>query len=1255
MDRKLNFEQSNGSFAGTELKENFYVRWTGLLRIQKAGRYTFFLESDDGSRLFLDGKQVVNNGGIHSLEEKSGDVELTVGDHPLIIDFFHRRGDAGCKFSWSSDGRPKENVPAEVMFHHHAAWPESLLMPEPPPKRVTSRLTDPKGVFRFRRLAPGHYEVRCHVLGGLVTNKEPVVVEANLKSTNPNPQSVFFSLAPFKKGTWRTYTPREGLAGSWVFKIYPDPDQSGTIWFGTSGGLSRFDGKEFQNFTMQDGLPDYRVWALVRDEDGIIWLHTKTGGLTRYDPRTKQGKVFTQKDGLPSDETAYGVNTIALERAGVVWFAYGSGATRYDGKRFMNFTSTNGLGRGYISSVVAEPDGTMWFGTANGVSRFDGKSFKTFTEADGLIDNSVQSIYRDNDGSLWFGTSRGVSHYDGKNFINFGEELGFKSGESIVAICRDRHGVMWFAGGGLWRYDGISLVHFDERDGLPPSMGDLQTGPDGALWVSFWGFPGLARYDESTIVNFSKADGLADTDASVLHAIPGPALLIGGGGRGVTRFDFKEFLRIPGAESLSLKGGNGITTPVRTDHDGVTWIGTVNDGLFRYEDERLSPVKGGNRSTVSFITGIELNPDGTMWVASAFDGLWRFDRTNFDNVTAKVGLTNVYFICSHRDPDGQLWLGTDRNGLWRYHGTNLIHFSAQEGLLGTAVAGIARDPDGTFWIGMFQNGFYRFDGKQFDLFNRSKGQFESDDIGKVFRDSQGIHWFGTGEGVTRFDGATWSTLGERDGLADRGAGSVVEEPAGTFWIGTRSGLSRYRPSNESPRSPAVIVKTDREYSDLAALPQFQSSERITFKLSVTDFKSRPENRLYRYRVTSAGIAQTPRAVQRDYRKESGWSASTKDTQIEWTTKKPGNYTFEFQFIDRDLNYSKPVLATLTFVPPWYLNARIAGPIAAANTTLLGLAVLATVRSRQRKREAEQLREQMLEQERHAREALEVKNTQLESAHKSAEAAKLVAEEAKAIADSANAAKSQFLANMSHELRTPLNAIIGYSEMVVEELEDMGDTALTPDVQKIHSAAKHQLGLINDILDLSKVEAGKMTLHVEEFDVAKLVREVEATVQPLITKNANKLEVSCAADIGTMRADQTKVRQVLFNLISNAAKFTEKGTITLRASRETGGRASARAVDSPALTADESRVRADAHPPIMEFRINDTGIGMTPEQLAKLFQAFTQADSSTSKKYGGTGLGLALSRKFCQMMGGELTVTSEFGKGSTFTVTLPESS
>jgi len=220
--------------------------------------------------------------------------------------------------------------------------------------------------------------------------------------------------------------------------------------------------------------------------------------------------------------------------------------------------------------------------------------------------------------------------------------------------------------------------------------------------------------------------------------------------------------------------------------------------------------------------------------------------------------------------------------------------------------------------------------------------------------------------------------------------------------------------------------------------------------------------------------------------------------------------------------------------------------------------------------------------------------------------------------------------MSHELRTPLNAIIGYTEMVQDLARDDGNTDYVPDLEKVVSAAKHQLHLVNDILDLSKIEAGKMTLFLEEFDVAKLVNEVAATVQPLVMKKSNTLEVICPVDIGLMTADQTKVRQTLFNLLSNASKFTEKGTIRLAASRSS----------------------LNSQPSTLNFVVTDSGIGMTPEQLGKLFQAFEQADSSTSKKYGGTGLGLVISRKFCQLMGGDITVTSEAGKGSTFTVTLP---
>jgi len=230
---------------------------------------------------------------------------------------------------------------------------------------------------------------------------------------------------------------------------------------------------------------------------------------------------------------------------------------------------------------------------------------------------------------------------------------------------------------------------------------------------------------------------------------------------------------------------------------------------------------------------------------------------------------------------------------------------------------------------------------------------------------------------------------------------------------------------------------------------------------------------------------------------------------------------------------------------------------------------------------------------------------------------------------ATEAKSQFLANMSHELRTPLNAIIGYSEMLEEEAQDAGNEQFVADLEKIHGAGKHLLALINDILDLSKIEAGKMELYLETFDLKTMLEDVVATTRLLVQKKSNTLVVQLSPGLGAMRADLTKVRQALFNLLSNASKFTERGTITLNATRE-----------------------ANSDRNWIVLQVKDTGIGMTREQLSRMFQAFSQADPSTVRKYGGTGLGLAITRHFCRMMGGDVTVASEPGAGSTFTLRLP---
>ena len=224
-------------------------------------------------------------------------------------------------------------------------------------------------------------------------------------------------------------------------------------------------------------------------------------------------------------------------------------------------------------------------------------------------------------------------------------------------------------------------------------------------------------------------------------------------------------------------------------------------------------------------------------------------------------------------------------------------------------------------------------------------------------------------------------------------------------------------------------------------------------------------------------------------------------------------------------------------------------------------------------------------------------------------------------------KSQFLANMSHELRTPLNAIIGVTEMLREDAE-----ALKQDLEpldRVLGAARHLLALINDILDLSKIEAGRMELQLEDFALAPLIEGVVKTIEPLAAKNENRVAVSCDAAIGALHADQMRLRQALLNLMSNANKFTERGTITV----------------------DARRMQENGRDWIT-IAVVDTGIGMTPEQMGKLFQEFSQASSSTASRYGGTGLGLAISRRFCQMMGGDITVESEPGRGSTFTIRLP---
>jgi signal transduction histidine kinase/CheY-like chemotaxis protein/ligand-binding sensor domain-containing protein len=864
---------------------------------------------------------------------------------------------------------------------------------------------------------------------------------------------------------------------------------------------------------------------------------------------------------------------VITDHRGHVWIAGIGTLSRWDGTNLHRLTTVDGLPYGYIYSLFEDREGRLWVGThRNGVCRWNGQSLERFTTADGLADDTVQEIFQDNDGELWFGTRNGgISRFDGKRFINYALADGLPE-RRIHAIRQDESGVMWFGtfNSGLVSFDERRLVRYSTADGLPANHCQAVIADRQTnLWFATYS-GGISRWDGRQFTTLSSADGLVDNYVQTLLAAADGSVWIGTD-RGLSRWDGTRFENFTKAHGLP----DNFVRALHQDPSGYIWVGTAR-GVARWDGKRFDSFTSVRGPANRWVTGICQDVSATLWVGT-MDGLWRWDGRRFDKVNSPSALPlTVNSLGPSRD--GSVWAGLGIGGVAHIRGTNVTEYTPASGLAASYALGL-------------------------------------------FEDREGVTWFGHRGEVSFFDGINWSTLplekpaGESDVVS---ISDFHESADGSVWMATSAGAYRMQKSRPLTRRPKVQLRADKELADPKKVPALSTGSRLTFNVGSIDRLTPPEKQQFRWQfvsgVPTAGSLETNR----------NWSTATKETEVDFSTNAPGTYTFAVQYIDQRLRYSKPTLASFTLALPWYRNAAFVAPGTLSVFGLVVWAFVARILYIRKRHEAERLRERLLAEEHKAREAAEAAAAALGSKNQQLE-------DARCAAEAANTTKSQFLANMSHELRTPMNAIIGYSEMLQEEAEDLDQKGFIPDLQKIHGAGKHLLTLINDILDLSKIEAGKMTLFVEEFDAARLVQEVASTVQPLMAKNANQLEVHCPPDLGMMKADQTKVRQTLFNLLSNASKFTENGVIRLAAQRMAEG--------SPAGTR-------------FQFIVADNGIGMTPQQITKLFEAFQQADPSTTRKFGGTGLGLAISRKFCRLMGGEITVLSEPGKGSTFTVTLP---